>query len=379
MAETIFELSGERISVWYRLAGNQNDAYATAQVICLEQTVEFPGELVPKGFIQDEIVGRIESFEELDDHHYLVQISYAVETSGFELTQLLNLCFGNSSIKPGIRLERFALPAGLSKFFRGPRYGRNGLRELLGVAGRPLLCTALKPMGLSAAQLGDLAYRFALGGIDIIKDDHGLADQPFAPFRERIQACVAAVERANRETGRRCIYIPNITAPANQIRNQALFAKKAGVGGLLVSPGLIGFDSMRALADDDRIALPVISHPALQGSFVINSDSGISHYALFGQLTRLAGADAAIFPNYGGRFSFSREECHQIAMGTAAAMGPFKLIFPAPGGGMNLDRIPDMVAVYGRDVIFLIGGGLHQQGPDLIENCRYFYKIAEQF
>lgn len=377
MVETTFKLSGERISVWYRLSGNQNDAYAKAQAICLEQTVEFPGELVPKGFIQDEIVGRIESFAELADYHFLVQISYAVETSGFELTQLLNLFFGNSSIKSGIRLERFELPAGLFKFFRGPRYGRKGLRELLGVTGRPLLCTALKPMGLSPTQLGDLAYQFALGGIDIIKDDHGLANQPFAPFRERIQTCVAAVERANRETGRRCIYVPNLTAPAHQIREQTLFAKKAGVGGLLVAPGLVGFDSMRDLADDDRIALPVISHPALQGSFVTNPDSGISHYALFGQLTRLAGADAAIFPNFGGRFSFSRDECQQIAAGTATAMGPLPAIFPAPGGGMSLNRIPEMLEVYGRDVIFLIGGGLHQQGPDLIENCRHFYQMAE--
>lgn len=379
MGESIFQLSGERIQVWYRLCGNQNDAYAKAQMICLEQTVEFPAELVPQGFIQDQILGRIESFEAMGEERFLVQISYVVETSGFEFTQLLNLFFGNSSIKPGIRLERFELPEGLYKFFKGPRFGRNGLRERLGVPRRPLLCTALKPMGLSAVQLADYAYRFALGGIDIIKDDHGLANQPFSPFENRVECCVAAVERANRETGRKSIYVPNITAPVNQIRDRALLAQKAGAGGLLISPGLTGFDTMRWLAEDDEIGLPIINHPALQGSFVVSPDMGISHYALFGQLARLAGTDAVIFPNYGGRFSFSREECQQIAAGATGTMGLLKPLFPAPGGGMSLDRVPDMLEVYGRDVIFLIGGGLHQQGPDLVENCRYFQRMAAKF
>jgi len=40
------------------------------------------------------------------------------------------------------------------------------LRLLLGVAQRPLLCTALKPMGLPPSVLADLAYQIALGGID---------------------------------------------------------------------------------------------------------------------------------------------------------------------------------------------------------------------
>lgn len=377
MTETTFQLSGERIQVWYKLSGNQYDANVKAQTLCLEQTVEFPAELVPSGFIRDQIVGRIESFTEMDDNHFLVQISYAMETSGFELTQLFNLFFGNSSIKPGIRLERFELPAGLLPCFKGPRFGRAGLRERLKVPQRPLLSTALKPMGLSAVQLADYAYQFALGGIDMIKDDHGLANQPFAPFQERVESCVAAVERANRETGRKSIYVPNITAPVDRIRDQALFAKKAGAGGLMISPGLTGFDTMRWLAEDDEIDLPIINHPAFQGSFVVNPSIGISHYALFGQFARVAGADAVIFPNYGGRFSFSREECGQIASGTTVAMGPLKPIFPAPGGGMSLDRVPDMLKVYGNDVIFLIGGGLHQQGPDLVENCRYFQRMIE--
>jgi ribulose-bisphosphate carboxylase large chain len=61
--------------------------------------------------------------------------------------------------------------------FLGPRFGAAGLREVLGVPRGPLLCTALKPMGSTVAALAEMAYAFAKGGIDIIKDDHGLANQ----------------------------------------------------------------------------------------------------------------------------------------------------------------------------------------------------------
>ena len=146
----------------------------------------------------------------------------------------------------------------------------------------------------------------------------------------------------------------------------------------MVAPGIIGFDLMRELADDDSIGLPILTHPALQGSFV-TGQGGISHGVIFGQLARLAGADATIFPNFGGRFSFSREECAGIVHGTAEPMGNLKTIFPAPGGGMSLDRVPEMLETYGKDLIFLIGGGLFKHGPDLVENCRHFRKMVEKF
>lgn len=371
------DLSGERFSVIYRITGSQEEASEIAKGICLEQTVEFPGDLVPEGTIKEAIVGRIEELQADREGSCWAVISYAVETAGEELTQLLNVIFGNSSIKPGIRVEDLVLPDTILQQFKGPRFGREGLRQLLKVPERPLLFTAVKPMGLSPADLGELAYQFALGGIDIIKDDHGLADQRFSPFEERVQRCAEGVQKANEKTGYHCIYMPNITAPAGEVKRRAYFAKEAGAGALLISPGLTGLDVMRELAEDDRLGLPIFSHPAFQGSYVLGN-SGIAHGVLFGQINRLAGADAAIFPNYGGRFSFSREECREIADGTAVVMGHIKPIFPCPAGGMSLANVPDAIQLYGNEVVFLIGGGLFSHGPDLIENCRVFRELVEQ-
>ncbi len=365
-------LSGERFTVWYRIQGHQATALAKTQALAVEQSVEFPVHLLPPGDIPDHIVGQIKSFDALEKDLYEAEVTFPLEITGFELTQFLNILFGNSSLKPGIRLQRFELPQALGSTFRGPRFGINGLRDRLHIPDRPILCTAIKPMGLSASDLGDLCYQFALGGIDIIKDDHGLANQPFSPLRDRIQACAASVARANKETGFNSIYMPNITGPMDQMHKNAHIAKEMGAGALLVSPGLSGFDSIRLLAGDDSLALPIMSHPAFIGGFVSSPGSGISHYALFGQIVRLAGADATVFPNFGGRFSFSVQECRDIAAGSMDPMGHLRPIFPTPGGGMTRDRVLEMHQVYGSQVIYLVGGDLYKTGQSLTENAKQF-------
>ncbi len=368
-------LSGERFFVVYLLCGNREEAFAKATDICFEQTVEFPDELLPSGFIRDGLVGRIESFAQITDARFQAVISYAIETTANELTQLLNVIFGNISIKPGVRVERIELPQSLLKHFKGPRWGKAGLRQLLDITNRPLLFTALKPMGLPAADLAELAYKFAVGGIDIIKDDHGITNQQFATFNERLERCVAAVARANRETGRKTIYVANINAPYHEVIDRARQAKAAGAGGLLIAPGLVGFDLMRTIADDDAIGLPIFSHPTFLGSYVL-TNNGIAHHALFGQIQRLAGADAVIYPNFGGRFAFTLDECRSIVAGANIAMGELKSIFPCPAGGIGLGNIPELLDVYGNEVIFLMGGGLFKHSPDLVENCRYFRSLV---
>ena len=369
-------LSGKRFVVTYSIvAANEEEARKRAVDLAFEQTVEFPADLTPAGDISDQIVGHLESLTR-DGAKYIAKISYAQESAGSETTQFLNVVFGNSSIQPGIRVEQFELTDAMAAL-RGPRFGRAGLRTLLNAPSRPMLCTAIKPMGYGPAELADLAGKFALGGIDIIKDDHGLADQSFASYKERLLRCTEAVANANAKTGYKSIYMPHISAPATQVMERARLAKEAGAGGVLICPGLTGWDAMRMVADNDEIALPVMSHPALIGSFTASPDAGLSHYAVYGQMARLFGADASVFPSWGGRFSFSKEECASIVRGSEDPMGGFASIFPTPGGGMTMDRIPEMRSVYGNEVIYLIGGGLHRHSDDLVANCHYFRELVE--
>jgi len=360
LAPTKLALSGERFRVTYQIVGARNEALRKAEEICIEQTVEFPADLVPDDDIRAHVFGRIESVEQRDDRLFYVQISYAIETAGQEITQLLNVIFGNTSMQPDIQVADLALPASLLATYAGPRFGIPGLRALLGVYDRPLLCTAIKPIGLSAEALARMTGEFALGGIDLIKDDHGLADQVFAPYAERVKRCAEAVQEANQRTGRRSLYVANVTAPGRALWERAYLAKAAGAGGLLVAPGIVGYDRMQALADDPQLGLPILLHPALLGSFVAHPYTGMAHGVVFGLLGRLAGADVTIFPNFGGRFSFSREACLAIADAAKQPLGGLKPIFPAPAGGMRVERVDDMLAFYGVDAVLLIGGDLHR-------------------
>jgi ribulose-bisphosphate carboxylase large chain len=103
-----------------------------------------------------------------------------------------------------------------------------------------------------------------------------------------------------------------------------------------------------------------MAHPSFLGSHVTDPTSGLSHGLLFGSLARLAGADVSIFPNFGGRFSFTREACLEIATACRAPLGGLRTAFPAPGGGMTVERVPEMLDAYGEDVCLLIGGNLYR-------------------
>jgi ribulose-bisphosphate carboxylase large chain len=92
---------------------------------------------------------------------------------------------------------------------------------------------------------------------------------------------------------------------------------------------------------------------------------------------RICGADAVIFPSFGGRFSFSRRSCGEIASSLRTEFGGRNAAFPVPAGGMSVKNLKKMVKFYGADTIFLIGGDLHR--GNLAENCSRFRALAEQY
>ncbi len=370
-------LSGERFHVQYQITGTDEEVRTKANNITVEQTVEFPVHLIPESNLLTSLVGQIELFEKIEKGRYTVTISYAIETAGTDFLQLLNVVQGLSSLIPGIRVEKMSFPDTLLSLYKGPRFGPDGWRKALGVIDRPLICTAIKPMGLSIEQLADMAHKCALGGLDIMKDDHGITNLPFSPFEERVPRLAEAVAEANRKTGLNCIYAANITGPVKHIVERAIFAKNAGATALLISPALTGFDAMREVADDDRVNLPILSHPTVTGNFVHNPDGGFSYYAYYGQLHRLAGADSPVFVNYGGRFPTTLDDCQGVIDGCRAPMAHIKPMMPCAGGGMKFERVPELLDMYGKNAIFLVGGGLHSAGDDLVENVQQFLRLVQ--
>ena len=385
MSPTVLPPDGS-FDVRYRILGDEHEARRVADAVRVEQTIEFPPELVHDPMIHDEVVGAVVDVAPAPDlvrpdegcaarPRTDVVVRYRDGVAGGGLPQLLNVLWGNVSLLPGVRVEDVVLSGSTIAAYAGPRFGVDGLRELLGVPERPLLATATKPMGSSAEVLAELAGACARAGIDLIKDDHGLADQPWAPQRERALRSIDAVQRANEATGGRSRFLPSLNAPAGELLPLAHELADAGAGGFLVMPGLSGLDAMRQLAGPEGPGLPIMSHPSFLGANVVAPDHGLSHGVLFGTLMRLAGADLVIFPHAGGRFSFPEDACREIRTSCAAPLGGLARAFPTPGGGMVPERAQELVDVYGRDVCLLIGGALHR--GDLAENVGALLRSVE--
>ncbi|MBN2544430.1 MAG: ribulose 1,5-bisphosphate carboxylase large subunit [Spirochaetes bacterium] len=371
-------MTDERFDVVYRIKADKKKSYAIAKTICYEQTVELDEELITDRFIKDNIVGKITDFNRINEDVYQASISYPSENSSYELTQFLNVMFGNTSIKKNIKVMDFKLSPALVSKFKGPKFGASGIRSLIGIKDKPLLAAALKPMGKSVKELAEIAYSFALGGIDIVKDDHGLTDQLYCPFNDRVKSCAVAVEKANLKTGHKTIYVPNITGPFDEIFKRLTFAQKWGAKGVMISPGLTGFDIIRSISQNEEIDLPVITHPSLLGPYILNSNSGFSHGLLFAKLQRLSGADAVIYPNFNGRFGFTKKQCREIASSCTDDFYNMKTIFPMPGGGIKKKNIKEMIDLYENDVIYLVGGSLYAEGRDLEKNVKTFLRLLNR-
>ena len=352
------------LHVTYRLEAAPDEAATLAEAILLEQTVETPRRTAERdAFVREHMMGRIHAIEPAEDNHWRLTLALPLLTSSSDPSQFLNVLFGNTALRPGVTLEDFTVPEALHALFRGPQFGVQGLRLRVGVPTRPLTATALKPVGLGVEAIAALCRTFAEGGIDLIKDDHYLADQPFCPFEARVRACQAAVEEAAARTGHRSLYVPNLSGSPDQVYRQADLAQEAGVGAVLVAPMLLGLPAFHDLTHG-RLDVPVLAHPAFAGNTRIRPET------LLGKLFRLYGADAVIFPNYGGRFPFSPAQCTGLAASLREAWGQYRSAFPVPAGGMTVERTEEIIRFFDLDTVLLIGGNLLEAGDAMLERTR---------
>jgi ribulose-bisphosphate carboxylase large chain len=257
-----------------------------------------------------------------------------------------------------------ALPRELAGLLGGPRCGIAGLRQRVAAPARALTATALKPQGLPPARLAELAARFAQGGIDYVKDDHGLADQGYSPFVARVEVVTAALRNLG---GTR--YVPSLSGDLDAMRRQIVVARAAGIDTVMAAPMIMGFANFHRLVREHP-DLAFIAHPTLGGA------ARIAPALLIGKLFRLVGADAVVFPHYGGRFGYSPEVCRALARAAREEWWDgLRPALPVPAGGMRTQRVRELIDFYGAEVMLLIGGALLEARERLVDTTAAF--VAE--
>jgi ribulose-bisphosphate carboxylase large chain len=354
-----------RLTVTYHVRSDARAIAARAQAIAVEQSVEMPLSAIEDGRILDEIVGKVDDVREIGAGLFAVRIGLSRATLGQDAGQLINMLFGNTSLQEDVVLHDAELPDDVAARHGGPHFGLAGLRERAGAGRRALTCSALKPQGLAPERLAQLAARFARGGIDYVKDDHGLADQAYSPFAARCDAVAAALREVERETGYRTLYVPSLTGDLDALRAQIAAVNDAGIDTVMVQPMIMGLSNFARLVAENP-ELGFFAHPTLAGA------ARMAPPFLFGKLFRMLGADALVFPNHGGRFGYSPQLCRDLARTALGDLHGLKPAVPVPAGGMTIERVGEMLDFYGSEVMLLIGGALLEAREHLTEATAAF-------
>lgn len=360
-----------RLFVTYHVRSKARAIEARARAIAVEQSVEMPVSAIENRQILEDIVGLVDDIRDIGSGLHAVRIALSRATIGNDAGQLLNMLFGNTSLQDDVVLHDADLSSDVVTGFGGPNIGFAALRERVGATGRALTCSALKPQGLSPALLADLAARFARGGIDFIKDDHGLADQVYSPFADRCAAVSDALRTVARETGHHTRYVPSLTGDLDALRAQVKVAVDNGVDTVMVQPMIMGVSNFVKLKRENP-GLAFFSHPTLAGA------ARIAPPLLYGKLFRMFGADALVFPNHGGRFGYTPDTCRSIARTGLGDWHGLRSAVPVPAGGMTTQRVGEMLDFYGADVMLLIGGALLEAREKLTEETAAFVSAVKR-
>jgi 2,3-diketo-5-methylthiopentyl-1-phosphate enolase len=315
----------------------------------------------------------------------LIAIAYPDINYSPDIPALLTTVFGKVSMDGKIRLVDLTLSAEFISRFKGAKFGIAGMRERLGVHGRPLLMSIFKScIGHDLPALVEQFRLQALGGVNLIKDDEIFFENQLAPFDKRLPACLEAAREVEQETGHPVHYAINLTGRTDELKDKAKRAAEKGATVFLLNVLTYGFDVLQSLAEDPEIPVPIMAHPAMAGAFYPPQEYGIAASVILGRLMRLAGADMVLYPSPYGSVALEKEEALKVAdmlredwtyseaeVGTGAELvtgqgttnkrtvPDLRPVFPVPSAGIHPGLVPLLVRDFGTDFIVNAGGGIH--------------------
>lgn len=292
---------------------------------------------------------------------YIIQIAYPIANFSTSMSALMTILFGNISASGMIRLIDVAFPKKFIAQFQGPKFGVQDMRDVLGAPERPLLNAMIKPnIGWTPDEGADLFYKACKGGVDVIKDDElMLADSAFCPLVERVTKFMAAEKRVFEETGEHSLYAVNISDETAKVRDNAYRVLEAGGNCLMVNVYTTGFDTLKMLADDPNINVPILAHVNFAGTMASSTYTGIAAPLLVGKITRLAGGDFQINGHPFGKFPVSYKLFYRCFKFFTQPWWNIKPMMYACSGGTTQLAVEKIVKAVGTDVMLAAGGGVH--------------------
>lgn len=295
-----------------------------------------------------------------DLQQYVIQLAYPWENFGSQIPMLLTTVFGNISMIGDIKLLDISFPRRLVDQLPGPKFGIAGVRQLLGVPRRPLLCTMIKPStGITPEYGANLLYNAAVGGVDIIKDDEVLGDTDFSPVLKRVELYMRRLHEAEKETGEKKLYAVNVTDEPEKCIQKAKAAIDKGANAIMVNFLPAGIGIVSSLSRNPKINVPILAHLDFGGALYASAWHGISSHLLYGKLARLAGVDLLTIPTPYGKFAMTFEKYIRMVIGLRSPLYDKNRTFPIIGGAIKQGHLPQLFKDLGTDFIIGAGGAIY--------------------
>ena len=305
----------------------------------------------------------------------MITVEYPAEDFSIEVgsvPQILSVIAGNlfglGALK-GVRLEDVSFPKSIASQFNGPKFGADGLREILGRPEKPLVGTIVKPkIGLSPEKTAEYVYEAGSGGLTNSKDDETLVDQPFCPIDERTVAVAEALDTL-KEEGHLMLHAINVSTRGDKIVELAEQVQEWGAKQIMVDVITCGFGAVQALAEDPSIKVPIHVHRTMHGAFTKDPLHGIAMLPIT-KLVRMCGGDALHIGTLGaGKMSAGAHDDGNLA----ACLGddvPYKTVMPVCSGGVHPGIVSDITDRAGMNVQIQAGGGVAGHPDGVIGGAR---------
>lgn len=290
----------------------------------------------------------------------IVQIAFPWRNFGQQFPEMLSSVLGNISMTNNLKLLDLNFPKSFAAGFKGPRFGPEGLRKLLGVYDRPMTLAMIKPCtGIPIDVIERQFYNLAISGVDIVKDDELIADPVHAPFYPRLEACLRASDKAFKETGKRTLYFPNITDRQDRMFEKAHKAIDMGAKALMLNAHASGYGCLTALSCDDSINVPLLAHPCYGGASFMSPHTGLSSSLVFGKFMRLEGADVVVYNCSYGKVPSLKDRYIRIGQSLLSGFYDFKRTIPSPAAGLHPGMVPAIMSDLGPETMLGAGAGMH--------------------
>ncbi len=323
---------------------------------------------------------------------HVFRIDKVSETSGFvwiayplehfdedNLLQILASIRGNIyglSELDALKFLDISLPKKLQRKFSGPRFGLKGVRKRAGTdkEKRPHVGTIVKPkVGLSASEWADVAAKAYAGGIDFVKDDENLVNQPFCRWKDRVDEMMSRIDKVEIKTGRKVLYSPNLTDRYSVMTERMDYLKDIGWDIAMLDVYMMGYSALIDMVEElHKNGFIIHAHRAghtaeTRGPFGVE-------YTVFTKLWRMIGVDQlhtgtgvgkmegspVLIKHYAGvcRDRTMKEALHLLALDYQWDK-KIKPVMPVASGGLNAGMVDALMEIYGHDVVVQAGGGVH--------------------